>query len=428
MHGQNLGVSLASINVTYTGGSDGMVVRTFQTDPCTVAAAGTVLQCPSVPGVGANYSFVVAVEGISSPNSVQLLSYEPPSITFLDGPGAERGMAKGGQEINLHGSNFGPADGNTVVAAWASPTSLEAGALEFPAVNCTVTREHVTVTCNTTSVIGAFLSWHVVVEGQSNTLPQSTVAAPVVSNVTLASASVTWLSPVGGTAVYVDGLNFGTLLSYVTVSASGSGGALALACTFVQFDVRLSCVFPAGVGVVSILTLAVLGQSTTFSTYARVSALLQRGQQWCCLCATAQDHQPTAMCTCVCVRVCTCVCVRVCICVCRQGLAFELPVISGLSVVSIGTDASAVPITITGSGFGSPATSSLVRVTATAVLSCGGDSASGTFVTRVQLLVRDSSSQVVDDVLGGVPLTAYRQGLPLSTLRGSTLLSAPVAR
>lgn len=44
-------------------------------------------------------------------------------------------------------------------------------------------RDHVTIACLTVPGLGAALSWHVVVEGQSNANPLSSYAAPIVSSV-----------------------------------------------------------------------------------------------------------------------------------------------------------------------------------------------------------------------------------------------------
>ena len=103
--GSNLGVSASTISMSYYGGSTGRPVRAFSVPvgSCTVVIAGSRIQCPSVAGVGANYTFVVTVGGGASANSTAMLSYSPPFISSVDGPGAVLGPAAGGAVVFLHG-------------------------------------------------------------------------------------------------------------------------------------------------------------------------------------------------------------------------------------------------------------------------------------------------------------------------------------
>ena len=100
-------------------------------------------RCTSVPGIGANYTFVVAVEGGVSNASTDALSYAPPVINSLSGPGASGADTAGGAVIFLNGSNFGPVDATTVVRAWSSPSVNDS--LVFPGVNCSVVEAHVAI-------------------------------------------------------------------------------------------------------------------------------------------------------------------------------------------------------------------------------------------------------------------------------------------
>jgi hypothetical protein len=82
-----------------------MAVRSHSLPPgsCTIVTPGTAIRCTTLPGVGANYTFVVTVAGGSSAASSGSLSYAPPIINSVDGPGAVRGPAAGGVYIYLHG-------------------------------------------------------------------------------------------------------------------------------------------------------------------------------------------------------------------------------------------------------------------------------------------------------------------------------------
>jgi hypothetical protein len=103
--GSNLGVAASTISMSYYGGSTGRPVRAFSVPvgSCTVVIAGSRIQCPSIAGVGANYTFVVTVGGGASANSTAMLSYSPPFISSVDGPGAVLGPAAGGAVVFLHG-------------------------------------------------------------------------------------------------------------------------------------------------------------------------------------------------------------------------------------------------------------------------------------------------------------------------------------
>jgi hypothetical protein len=96
-----------------------------------------------VAGIGANYTVVVTVDGGMSSASTDALSYAPPVINSLGGPGATGADTAGGDAILLFGSNFGPVDSGAVVQAWSSPAAN--GSLVFPGVNCTVVEAHVAI-------------------------------------------------------------------------------------------------------------------------------------------------------------------------------------------------------------------------------------------------------------------------------------------
>jgi hypothetical protein len=100
-------------------------------------------RCTSAAGVGANYTFTVAVDGGASSASADALSYAPPVINSLSGPGASGASTTGGAVIFLNGSNFGPVDATTVVRAWSSPSVNDS--LVFPGVDCVVVEAHIAI-------------------------------------------------------------------------------------------------------------------------------------------------------------------------------------------------------------------------------------------------------------------------------------------
>ncbi len=109
--GARLGLLGSAISVNYGGGSLGLTARTHAVPAgaCTVVVPGTFIRCPTLPGVGANYTFVVSVDGGASAPSAASLSYAPPIINSVEGPGAYNALAAGGMQILLQGVRVRPA-------------------------------------------------------------------------------------------------------------------------------------------------------------------------------------------------------------------------------------------------------------------------------------------------------------------------------
>jgi hypothetical protein len=319
--GRNLGLEAAAVSMSYSGGSTGLASRTYApTEPCVVVSVGTHVRCPSAPGVGANYSVVMTVSGGSSAPSVRLVSYSQPAITSVDGPGATLAPAAGGVPIFLHGSNFGPANSTTALRVWAVPTANES--LSFPGVSCTVTEAHVTVACLTSPNVGAAFTWRVQVEGLVNTMPQSTAAAPVVTLARFVGRDVRVANTQGGTVLALDGINFGHFVDHIRVTVTVPAGLLeASPCTMPALDTQVQCVLPAGTGPITRVGITILGQ------FAQLDV---------------------------------------------TGLAYAPPTLSAVTPGTWSTDLTSMTVLVRGSGFGSPAQSGLVAVTASGDTGCAG--------------------------------------------------------
>lgn len=211
-------------------------------------------------------------------------------------------------------TNFGPANASTVVTAWAVP-SVNAS-LAFPATACSVTTAHTTITCTVGAGAGAALSWRVVVEGQSNAVPQSSYAPPTLHNATWTDPGVTSAATVGGTALSITGVNLGPTIAFVSVSITLPAGEVVVpssSCALVRPDVELVCTLPPGTGAIARVGVTVLGQGTWLTV---------------------------------------------------TGLAYAAPVVTALSPSEWGTDLRAMTVTLAGSGFGLPTQSHLVVVSA----------------------------------------------------------------
>ncbi len=326
IRGRFLGLQASAVSVTYSGGSDGMALRTYSVLPgaCTVLSPGTALRCPTQPGVGANYTFVVAVDSGASDPSPTRLSYSPPILFGLDGRGASNGPTVGGSTVLLRGSNFGPSAGGGQVAARASPAAD--AALVFFAENCSVVEPHVTIQCDLPAGLGTALSWDVSVEGQGNTRPLSSYAPPAVRNASFAAPGTAFADTKGGTAFVLDGANFGPFVNRTRVTASVPAGEMeALNCTLLTPHTRLQCLLPPGAGAISQFTVTVLGQSVSWPV---------------------------------------------------SGLVYAPPVVSSVAPAALGTDVSSQAVRVTGTGFGplSGSAAGLVQVQLTAASPCGGTS------------------------------------------------------
>jgi hypothetical protein len=331
--GHHLGMAVASVSMAYTGGSTGLATHTYTpADACVVVSAGTRIRCPAAPGVGANYSFVVTVDGGSSAPSARQLSYTQPTISAIEGPGATLAPAIGGVPIVLRGSNFGPVGDNTTLRVWAVPSANDT--LVFPGLGCTVTEAHVAITCTTAPGRGASLTWRVQVEGLTNTVSLSTLAPPNVTTATFADAGVSVASTLGGTALAVFGHNFGDGVQDTVVTVTVPGRVLVTTqCVMVAVDTQLRCLLPPGTGVISHVSVAVLGQSTLLEV---------------------------------------------------AGLAYAPPSLRAVSPSTWATDVATMTIVLRGAGFGSAAHSSLVTVSATGDPGCGSGgpvTVVGTFVS-----------------------------------------------
>jgi hypothetical protein len=105
----------------------------------------------------------------------------------------------------------------------------------------------------------------VVVEGQANAVPISSVAAPVISNATFATAGVTVASTTGGTLLALSGVHFGPSVNYTQVTIRVPAGDFPTTnCSLTTPDTGLQCVLPVASGAISRVIVSVLGQSSAF--------------------------------------------------------------------------------------------------------------------------------------------------------------------
>jgi hypothetical protein len=346
IQGEHLGLNSSTVSISFSGGSTGFRVRSYRPSPneCFVIAAGTHVRCFTAPGVGANFSFVVTVDGGASPPSRDTLSFARPSVSEVFGPGATHPPTDGNGVVFLRGANLGAADSGAAVRAWAVPAADQT--LAFTARECVIEVPHVILRCLTGAVMGASLLWRVEVEGQSDVLPLiAAVAQPVLVSATMSEASA---STTGGTLVLLQGENLGNGVDHTRVSVTTRGGTADMdACVLLTDHKLLQCALPAGTGPISRISVAVLGQT----------GVLEREGV--------------------------------------SGLSYRKPSVTAVFPAKWPTDVSSLFVTVTGSGFGSSAQSNLVSVSATAVdQGCPimADVAAGLSLTGTKVLVVNDST------------------------------------
>jgi hypothetical protein len=197
------------------------------------------------------------------------------------------GGTQGGTTFVLRGSQFGshallggPLPPGSVTYSprglYLPPYGLQP---MYPATNCTITEDHVELTCAMVAGVGADLQFQVTVAGQSSALPRTAYRGPRVDalRVTLAAAygdstaegSATseqrlWTS--GGDTLVFDGDYFGPPSPPLPIVASGQragGGPLVTTANCVvpgEGHTRVVCNSPPGSGSGFTWTLSVAGQ------------------------------------------------------------------------------------------------------------------------------------------------------------------------
>ena len=100
------------------------------------ATAHTKLTCTTGAGVGRDHKVKVAMPGeavssmtLESTPSSQMLSYVPPVITRVFGPGSMNAATSGGDLVEIDGQHFGPVAMNAIeVVRFGLPTEFPSGA------------------------------------------------------------------------------------------------------------------------------------------------------------------------------------------------------------------------------------------------------------------------------------------------------------
>jgi hypothetical protein len=174
---------------------------------CSVLGANLV-SCESGEGVGRGHSWHITV-GKQRSNVIKAaagVGYGSPVVSMYSGPGANDADTQGGQTIVISGVNFGPIalpNGNALSAIGTVTYGPGGDEYELTAI-CNVTKDHVAITCKTTSGAGAGMNWRVSVDGQPSVQPSTAYGHPVITGISGPVA----LDTDGAQVVVITGRNF----------------------------------------------------------------------------------------------------------------------------------------------------------------------------------------------------------------------------
>lgn len=265
------------------------------------AAAHSMLVCTMPPGVGAGLRPAVRLvdrQGAAATAPGAWLSYRPPVVAAITGPGATRAATAGGDVINVLGAGFGSAaeNGAAVVADPANPRSdrgrgflayaRTSDGRRYEGVSCVVA-DDAHLSCLAAEGTGSNYSWELSIAGQPadgmTDLPPQSYAQPMVY--AFYGDGAVDADSRGGQVVVVRGGNFGASWANVTASAlytwtpaAAVGGAAAPArspvnytaalCNVTVPHVELTCLTAPGVGKGLMWTVAVDGLVSSVATTA----------------------------------------------------------------------------------------------------------------------------------------------------------------
>ena len=231
-----------------------------------------VTVCSTPAGTGANHALKLTISGQESPASYFRLSYEPPIIYSVSGPGAFGGTTRGGMKILVQGSNFGPGQQDLNIR-------LTYGSI-FQ-VDCEYLSQ-VAVECMSSEGFGNNFDYIITVDGQVSNVGafNGSYAAPSINNVKKADAlqilmtnSQTFgsarLLGIGSETVIIEGSNFGpdTPVNEITASYSNGDSIFdAVKCKILVPHTQISCLSAPGAGINHVWSIKVGGQDSEIPT------------------------------------------------------------------------------------------------------------------------------------------------------------------
>ncbi len=210
------------ISLSY-GGSSGTMLAFSNCQQSGGANAHTNITCDTVPGVGISHKVFLIVDSQAlvgpypeSNATSQLLSYMPPVITRMYGPGSKNADTSGGQLVYIEGQHFGP-----IVFPITTINSVVYGRQgdinRYQGQSCRVISappQISTISCATDEGIGRDHWWSIAVGGQSAPvyMANTSYAAPqIISFSDIGSVDA---DTVGNEVVRIQGRNLGPATTF----------------------------------------------------------------------------------------------------------------------------------------------------------------------------------------------------------------------
>lgn len=131
---------------------------------------------------------------------------------------------------------------------------LDGTTVTYPALNCSVVEDHVTVLCYSTEGAGNGLAWILTVGGQASQSPVTSYAIPNITNIGLATSTgvplpMSALDTRGLVYAVINGSNFGPVWPRAYVSSVMFGPYNVPNCTMPIPHSQILCPIVPGVGV-----------------------------------------------------------------------------------------------------------------------------------------------------------------------------------
>ena len=230
---------------------------------CCTVLSDVLIGCQLSPGTGFNHSWVIA-DGDQMSNVIHAAtSYAAPVVIFYEGPGSENANTLGGQTVFVQGRNLGPAGNFFVDSVSYGPVTGTEFALNVSL--CSVSIEHVLLTCQTVPGAGRELQWVVTIDRQKSVFPTTFYAPPEISSFSGAGAdkALTW----GQQEIFIHGQNLATT-EFLEKVTYGPFGHLyeATNCTVVNASLKIRCLTAPGIGRHLRWVVRVKGQASQPST------------------------------------------------------------------------------------------------------------------------------------------------------------------
>ena len=185
----------AATSVTAALGAWPAPAASWAATTCAVVVPNTVLSCVVPPGVGANLTWSLAVQGWPAMSS-RAISYMPPTVTSVARQGGGALSTTGSDWVAVSGDNFGVGSTAPLLSYAPNSTAIR---LLYNNTNCTVTVAHTQLLCTTLAGVGFDLRFSVSVAGQA-TAPGLFAPSPPVQYLppTIAAVTAPLLNTAGG--------------------------------------------------------------------------------------------------------------------------------------------------------------------------------------------------------------------------------------